>query len=736
MLDLRPYLVKILWSDKKTINSTGFFCHPDGYILTCYHVIEPYLKENKDEVPIIYQDDVYQTKICKNYCLQDPDIAVLKLIKPPPLSFLPLDVHKRWNSDDQIYSFGYPKGYFQKSGINISGAIGGFTTVDNTKVIQITGLNLTNVNPGYSGAPVFHLQTNKVIGLIHAKYKKTQAFFIPLDPLFKIWLELKDFHDIFKKLRLKLADEAEEKLKEKLKGTPFIPLNLEEGVVKEEKPGHQRQPKEERAHGREWKAFNLDKLFPPDSSYILSSDVGTGKTTFCCWLTKELIKKTDRVPILMTCAEFERKNLDNWDELKEKLIGNYTPAFLKIDLEHFFDTYFKKQKVVFLFDGLDQISSGEYLNLVKKIFEIAFSNLVLISSRPSAVLAMETDPKINFLRLKPFSVEAQKDYFGKSYEEARRLSALACDLTCIPMLAYMVRILIEEGKTKGVFTRTDIYKRFLNHIIYEHDPNMAISVEKFQFAHNVKETLKRLSFEALALKEPEIQKIPIKLVNQYKTDSSMKIEDLLRFGLVNIILEKGDITQPYLFFTHQSLQEFLAAQYANEHEHAFKKIIAEIWAPKWKEVIKFLAGLRGEEIIREIYPDPERDNVIHSRLFLAAECTLEIKKISQELREKLENGLRKLMKIIPFEVNATKALEQLGEIHKLKSLLRNKDGFVRGAAIKALAQLKERIDDETIKEITGRLRDENGDVRRAAYQCLKAFYESGIHLLSLQESAW
>ena len=253
------------------------------------------------------------------------------------MSFLPLDVHKRWNSDDQIYSFGYPKGYFQKSGINISGAIGGFTTVDNTKVIQITGLNLTNVNPGYSGAPVFHLQTNKVIGLIHAKYKKTQAFFIPLDPLFKIWLELKDFHDIFKKLRLKLADEAEEKLKEKLKGTPFIPLNLEEGVVKEEKPGHQRQPKEERAHGREWKAFNLDKLFPPDSSYILSSDVGTGKTTFCCWLTKELIKKTDRVPILMTCAEFERKNLDNWDELKEKLIGNYTPAFLKIDLEHFFD---------------------------------------------------------------------------------------------------------------------------------------------------------------------------------------------------------------------------------------------------------------------------------------------------------------------------------------------------------------------------------------------------------------
>ena len=45
MLDLRPYLVKILWSDKETINSTGFFCHPDGYILTCYHVIEPYLKE-------------------------------------------------------------------------------------------------------------------------------------------------------------------------------------------------------------------------------------------------------------------------------------------------------------------------------------------------------------------------------------------------------------------------------------------------------------------------------------------------------------------------------------------------------------------------------------------------------------------------------------------------------------------------------------------------------------------
>ncbi len=50
--NLEQYVQKILQPDKEEINGTGFFCHPGGYILTCYHVIEPHLKAGKTEVNV------------------------------------------------------------------------------------------------------------------------------------------------------------------------------------------------------------------------------------------------------------------------------------------------------------------------------------------------------------------------------------------------------------------------------------------------------------------------------------------------------------------------------------------------------------------------------------------------------------------------------------------------------------------------------------------------------------
>ena len=55
--NLRKYPLKILLPDEEIINGTGFFCHREGYILTCYHVIKPYLEINKAEVRVVYQNE-------------------------------------------------------------------------------------------------------------------------------------------------------------------------------------------------------------------------------------------------------------------------------------------------------------------------------------------------------------------------------------------------------------------------------------------------------------------------------------------------------------------------------------------------------------------------------------------------------------------------------------------------------------------------------------------------------
>ena len=712
MRDIEQYLLKILQPEKEEINGTGFFCHPDGYILTCYHVIENHLNAGKTDVNVIYQGERHRAKICKEYCIKDADIAVLKLFEPlPSLKYLPLDVHDLWGIKDEIYGFGYPIGYFKESGIGINGSVGGPTRHEGIGIVQIIGLNISNVNPGYSGAPVLNLKNEKVIGLIYARYEPTQAFFVPLTKLLERWQELRDFHDVFKKIRSKLAQKAKEELDKKLRDSRFIPLNLECGTIPE-RP-EERERTREWAHGREWQDFDLKTLPSFSKSYILSSSVGTGKTTFLYWLVKELVSK-DHVPIFMPCAEFERINPKGWNDLRKQLISSFNEDFLDVDVENFFDTYFRREEIFFLFDGLDQIKGDDYSNLARTIFKITSRNHVIISSRPSAVISLESERDIPFLRLKPFSHEDEKQYFADDYEKARSISKFAHDLTRIPMLAYMVKKLIREGKATNIFNRADIYTRFLEHIIYHHDPNISFSSQGVQLTENIKKALKRISFDALNLKEPQIQKISISIYSQ--EDFGIPVDDLPRFGLVNLVLERGDTTQHSLFFSHQSFQEFLAAQYINEDEDRVEKVINEIWSPKWKVVIKFLAGIRGQEIVGKIYS--KKDNLIHSRLFLAAECLAEVRDVGGEIKEEINSKIRDLIKIQPFGIDATSALRSLGDISSLKLLLMNEDENGRFAAVRALAEFKDRVNDEAIKAIVGRLGDESWNVRGAAVEAL------------------
>ncbi len=537
--------------------------------------------------------------------------------------------------------------------------------------MQITGLNLNNVDCGYSGAPVLNLKSKKVIGLICARYRGTQAFFVPLTTLLEHWHALRDVHDVFKKIRSRLARSAEEELNKKLKDSRFIPLNLECGTIPAER--EEREGREQArgwAHGRRWEDFDVKNLLSFSRSYILSSSVGTGKTTFLYWLITQLIGK-ETVPIFMTCAEFESINPRSWNEFREQLIASFEDEFLKEDIEYFFDSCFRRGELFFLFDGLDQIKGNDYNNLVSTIFKIISNNHVIISSRPSSVITFETESSLPFLRLKPFSEADEKLYFGDDYERARIISRFAPDLTRIPMLAYMVKTLIREGKATDITNRADIYRRFMDYIIYHHDSNIPYSQQRFQQTYKIKEALKRISFDALNLKEPQIQKISISIYSSIEREFGIPVDELPRFGLVNLILERGDLTQPYLFYTHQSFQEFLAAQYIDDNEELLEMVIGEMWSPKWKEVIKFLAGIRGQEIVEMIYSDSKKDNVIHARLFLAAECLAEVRDVRRELKEEINSKVKGLMGIEPFRIDAISALQYLGDIASLKLLIRD-----------------------------------------------------------------
>jgi len=178
---LESCVVKILSPNGYEMIGTSFFCHPHVYILTCYHVIKPYIAIKQKKVLLFYNKIRLKAQICEEYCIKQSDIAALKVTELQiPQFYASLDIHDRWSIDDRICSYGYPEGYFEGTGIGLTGTIGGTTKIEEVNVVQINGLSLCNVKPGYSGSPVLHLRTKKIIGLIQSIGNETQAFFVPI----------------------------------------------------------------------------------------------------------------------------------------------------------------------------------------------------------------------------------------------------------------------------------------------------------------------------------------------------------------------------------------------------------------------------------------------------------------------------------------------------------------------------------------------------------------------------
>ncbi len=741
--DLRSYLVRLLTPSGGEVNGTGFLCHPDGYVLTCRHVIEDHLRHGSTIVSLLYGEESQQALICEQFGCAEADIAVLKLTQnSDQRRCLRLDTHWRVKLKDDLESFGYPAGVFT-GGVAIRGQVGGLTPtpIDNVEVLPIVGLNMGNVDGGYSGAPVLSNATQRVIGLLYAKHTGTQAFFTPIDKLFPHWRELEAFHDVYQQLRRRLEQEAKQKLCKALRNTPFIPLNLEQGVLPLPDRAEQRRASEteeietqREAHGRRWEALSPDELLPPQGYSLLSSDVGTGKTTFVYWLATELLSKTaEVVPVIMSCAELERSAAAYWPELKKRLIESYSQQFLEEDLDDFLE-WARKGHLAFLFDGLDQIKSGDYSTLARTAYAIAGGNTALITSRPSAVLALERDPSIRFLRLKPFSEEDQQHYFGAAYPEAKKLGEFAPELAQVPMLANMIRTLIEEGQAGQLKRRTEVYEKFVDYILASHETNEPFYREHRPRSRQIDHGLCALAYKALAEPEPQIQRIEEDLVFESLPDEALA-EELPRFGLVNRVLDRGE---EFFWFTHQSFQEFFAARYADSHEEARTRILSERWNPKWEQVIQFLAGLRGDQILKELLTG--QDNVIHAGLFLATRCAPEAKTLSRDSLKRIEQGLDSVLEEKLFRQDVLEAAEALVRVGGTL------DTALVGALIGRLADeanqvandwnrtaeervrrsgegLGERLTPEQGEAVAARLGDEDRHMRRLAVWVLKGLGE-------------
>lgn len=164
-------------SDGGIGEGSGFIIHPDGYILTNYHVVE-----DAESIRVRRKDGTeHQARVVG----LDPrtDIALLRVDTEQDLPVLPLGDSEQWDVGDQVVAIGNPLGLNHTVTSGIISAIGrrnlGVEGDDlSTDFIQVD----VSINPGNSGGPLVGL-TGEVLGINTAINRKGQGigFAIPIN---------------------------------------------------------------------------------------------------------------------------------------------------------------------------------------------------------------------------------------------------------------------------------------------------------------------------------------------------------------------------------------------------------------------------------------------------------------------------------------------------------------------------------------------------------------------------
>lgn len=174
------------------LNGTGFFVTSDGYILTCYHVIQPPSLSSNSKVTSIKvetQKGTFQAsnEIDKSRSEKHLDCAVLKVNEN--IEFPCLRLSAECNQGDQWCSIGYEL-VERAKGFPLMGTVVG--SYDRRESAS-QDIDLNSINPvrgGASGSPVFNKRTNSVAGLIKEVVKDTQVFATSIGSVSKAWPEL------------------------------------------------------------------------------------------------------------------------------------------------------------------------------------------------------------------------------------------------------------------------------------------------------------------------------------------------------------------------------------------------------------------------------------------------------------------------------------------------------------------------------------------------------------------
>ncbi|GEM_PF-6617097 len=194
------YSVQIYVNGK--FSGTGFCVLPDGYLLTCWHVIDLKQEQSIQEVQSHTIEILTKTgeaprkaSFVEEWSSREQDIAVLK-INAHGIPVVPLG--EDYRVGDTVYAFGFQRFRAEDGsyrGDSAAGVIEGLSFKEAVKGIERELIKVKDFDVllGMSGAPIWNDRTGCVVGIVvisYNNYKMGRA--IPVSVVFDKWKGLKE----------------------------------------------------------------------------------------------------------------------------------------------------------------------------------------------------------------------------------------------------------------------------------------------------------------------------------------------------------------------------------------------------------------------------------------------------------------------------------------------------------------------------------------------------------------
>jgi energy-coupling factor transporter ATP-binding protein EcfA2 len=361
---------------------------------------------------------------------------------------------------------------------------------------------------------------------------------------------------------------------------------------------------------------------------------GAGKSTFLRWMALEALKgkkgklKHACIPVLIELKRLCSGEINIDNEIAEEFRRCGFPSY-----QEFTTQVLEQGKLLILLDGLDEVPAeqmSEVVGEIQKFVDSFDQNRFIVSCRMAEYCN-------NFRRFTDVAIadfdQAQSEQFITDWLSHEPQSAQDCweqlnqpaherakELTQTPLLLTLLCALYQHSCSLPI-NRASLYERSLRISLEQETAEPAVPQEDLNEGLNTRRKEMMLSKIAHDAFQAERWFLPKQeLINQIEQwlgeilpdETSIDGADVLKFleQQPGILVALGEDNYS---FSHLTLQEYLTAQYIDDHRQIEPFVCEHLTDKRWREVFLLLAeimGSRTDELLLSM--EKEAQKYIHT----------------------------------------------------------------------------------------------------------------------------